>query len=533
MQRFARLYTELDQTNKTNDKVRILKDYFADVPDDDKLWALALFTGRRPKRQINRTQLWTWSLELSGIPSWLFHESYSAVGDLAEAISLLLPEPQQTQDRTLTAWIEVLQGLPKEEEEERKRVIQQAWQAMTQQERLVFTKLMTGAFRLGVSSNLVIRALSELYDLAKPVLSHRLMGSWLPGQCTWDELIFGENKADDLSRPYPFFLAHQLDDEPQSLGEPHEWQVEWKWDGIRSQTIKRGGHFYIWSRGEDLITERMPELHVLQDSLPPGTVIDGEVLPFKNNRPQPFSLLQTRIGRKNLSQKVLKEAPVVIFAYDLLEFFGKDIREKPLEERRQLLEKVVQEANVPQLQLSPVVEFSSWQELVEKREESRSRFAEGFMLKRLNSPYQVGRKRGDWWKWKVDPLTMDAVLIYAQRGTGKRAIYYTDYTFGVWNEGQLIPFAKAYSGLTDAEIRQVDAFVKKHTKEKFGPVRTVKPELVFEIAFEGLQESKRHKSGVAVRFPRIQRWRHDKNAEDANTLEELQELLEAYQKGLL
>lgn len=530
MKQFAQLFARLDQTNKTNDKLQVLKEYLAAAPDKDKLWALALFTHKRPKRPVNSTQLRSWATELAGLPDWLFNESYHVVGDLSETIALLLPPPAEEQDFPLTYWVNYIRQMQKLPEEEKKSQILEAWMQMEPQERFVFNKLMSGSFRVGISQNLMVRAVAEVLDMDKAVVAHQLMGSWHPDELEFEQLFDEEDQSADLSRPYPFYLAHALDGTPDALGAETDWQAEWKWDGIRSQFIMRAGEWFLWSRGEELITEKFPELSTLAGLIPDGTVIDGELLPFKKEQLLPFSSLQTRIGRKNLSKKVLEEAPVIIFSYDLLEFDGIDIRSRPLRERRLLLEAIIEEAARPQLlRLSPSIKFERWQELMEVRLEARDMMAEGLMLKRLDAPYQVGRKRGDWWKWKVDPLTIDGVLIYAQKGSGRRADLYTDYTFAVWDsEGQLVPFAKAYSGLTDEEIRKLDNFVKRNTRERFGPVRTVKPELVFEIAFEGIQESKRHKSGVALRFPRILRWRHDKKAQDANSLEELKEILKVY-----
>ena len=530
MKQFAALFAQLDTTNKTNDKVRILKDYLQEAPDKDKLWALALFTHKRPKRPVNSTQLRNWAAEDAGLSDWLFEESYQVVGDLSETIALLLPPPEKGQDESLSWWVDYIRQMDQLPEKEKKTLILQAWRQMEPQERFVFNKLMSGAFRVGISQNLMVRAISEFLEIEATTIAHQLMGNWHPDNTTFQELFDEKDESADLSRPYPFFLAHAIDGSPEKLGDPQEWQAEWKWDGIRSQLILREGQLFLWSRGEDLMTEKFPELQSLADHLPDGTAIDGELLPFKEEQVLSFNALQTRIGRKNVTKKIMKEAPVIIFAYDLLELSGQDIRSKPLQERRALLEKIVMEVNQPLLlRPSPIVDFSKWEQLAEQRELSRDILAEGLMLKRLSSPYQVGRKRGDWWKWKIDPLTIDGILIYAQKGKGRRADLYTDYTFAVWDsEGQLIPFTKAYSGLTDEEIRRVDRFVKQNTRERFGPVRTVKPELVFEIAFEGIQESKRHKSGVALRFPRMLRWRHDKKAEDANTLEELKEMLEIY-----
>ena len=534
MKQFAELFVQLDQTNKTNDKVALIKSYFSQAPEPDQLWTLAFFTHKRPRRPVKSSLLRQWAAELAEIPDWLLEESYHSVGDLAETISLILPPPTTTQDQSLTYWIDYLQALGPLDDDEKKQRTVAAWRQMTPPETFVFTKLMTSSFRIGVSQNLVTRAIAEVYQLDKTIVAHRLMGDWKPSTTTFHDLILKEDQGDQLSRPYPFFLAHPTDAEQiASFGPVEDWQAEWKWDGIRSQVIVRGGKLYVWSRGEELITDKFPEFAPFETALPDGTVIDGEILPYTLDQPLPFAALQTRIGRKNVTKSILKSAPVVLMAYDLLEWQGADIRETPLSERRKLLEALqARHTELPIFKLSTVVEAADWTELAELRERSREYYAEGFMLKRRASAYQVGRKRGDWWKWKVEPLTIDGVLINAMRGSGRRAGLFTDYTFAVWDERdgrrQLVPFTKAYSGLTDAEIRQVDNFVKRNTQEKFGPVRAVTPKLVFEIGFEGIQRSKRHKSGVALRFPRILRWRQDKKIEEANTLAELQELLEVY-----
>ena len=524
MKAFARLYDELDASNKTNDKVAALVRYFSIAPDGDKLWALALLSGRRPKRQVNSTQLRQFAISMAGIPLWLFEESYGIVGDLGETVSLLLPPPEYELDMSLAETMQFLSGMSTLAEAERSDAITNAWKGLSQQERLVFTKLITGSFRVGVSQNLVIRALAELTGQTTAELSHRVMGNWSATGTTFDALILNSEVSTDHSRPYPFFLAYAVDD-PATLGPPAEWSAEWKWDGIRSQIIKREEQVFIWSRGEDLLTEKFPELTMLAPFIPEGTVIDGEILPFVDGKIGTFQVLQTRIGRKNLTAKALKEAPAICCAYDLLEWKGKDMRERPFSERRAILEGLVKQIDAPSLTYSATVPFESWEQLATLRQESRQNLAEGFMIKRLASTYQTGRKRGDWWKWKIDPLSVDAVMIYAQRGTGRRADLFTDYTFALWEGDKLVPFAKAYSGLTDAEIRQVDRWVKANTLEKFGPVRTVKPELVMEIGFEGLQISNRHKSGVSVRFPRILRWRTDKPMAEADQLSTLREMV--------
>lgn len=532
MKNFARLFRRLDQTNKTNAKVEALADYFQEVNDQDKLWTIALLSHRRPKRSVNTTLLRTWAAEFSGVPLWLFEESYHVVGDLAETISLVLPPEKEKSDNNLTYWINYLRDLKDLEEEEKKERVFAAWQQLNTGERFVFNKLITGSFRVGVSQKLMVRALSKQTGIDEMTLAHRLMGGWTPDEATFEELILTEDPLEDISRPYPFYLAYQLDDPVNELGKPEEWQAEYKWDGIRGQLIVRKDELFVWSRGEELVTDKFPEYAPLAALLPNGTVLDGEILPFKDGQPLGFQILQTRIGRKNVTKKHLREAPVILMAYDLLEWQGKDIRQEPLQHRRTLLQEMMD--TIPAndiLLLSEAIEYEHWDELTALREKAREKQSEGIMLKELNSPYLAGRKRGDWWKWKVDPLTIDAVMIYAQRGHGRRANLYTDFTFAVWKGEELVPFTKAYSGLTDAEFRQITAWVRKNTLERFGPVRSVKPEHVFEIAFEGIQVSKRHKSGVALRFPRMSRWRKDKPVKEANTLEDLHALLEVYQQG--
>ena len=529
MKSFAYLFTRLDQTTKTLIKIEALKEYFKNASDEDKLWAIALLSHRRPKRPVNTSLLREWTTETSGLPRWLFEESYHVVGDLAETIALVLPDPEKPSDKSLTHWVDFLQDLGSFPEEVKKEKILDAWDQLERQERFVFNKLMTGSFRIGVSQKLMVRALAEFTDIDQDKLSHRLMGNWWPIDTTYEQLILKSDGNEDLSRPYPFYLCYALDVQQEDLGDPNDWQAERKWDGIRGQVIVRDGQLYVWSRGEELVTDKYPEYEVLREGLPDGTVLDGEILPWKNGQPLTFNLLQTRIGRKNVTAKILKEAPVIFMAYDLLEYNGKDWRDKTMAERRGMLEQVIENSqNAGVLIPSPVVDFNSWEALAKERERSREFNSEGIMLKKLSSPYKSGRKRGDWRKWKVDPLTIDAVMIYAMRGHGRRANLYTDYTFAVWDADELVPVTKAYSGLTDDELRAVDRFVKKNTTERFGPVRSVVPELVMEIAFEGINRSTRHKSGVALRFPRINRWRKDKPASEADTIENVHQLLEQY-----
>ncbi len=526
MKRFSELIQQLETSNKTNDKIAALVDYFSNADDRDKTYVIAMFTGKKPKRPVNTALLRTWATELSGIPPWLFQESYSSVGDLSETIALVLPPPEKVTDRKLHEWITDLSALNGKPDEEKKAFILNAWNSLDTPQRFIFNKLISGNFRIGVSHKMLVNALAKQSDTDANKIMHSIMGKWQPEEISYEALIEGAHVNTDNSWPYPFCLAYALEVAPEELGPVENWQAEWKWDGIRGQIVKRNGELFIWSRGEELVTDQFPELHFLRDDLPDGTVLDGEILSIKNGNVQVFSILQQRLNRKTINKAQLTDAPVGFYIYDLLELDTADIREKTMAERRNLLEQVVAALKTKDVALlSPVVSFSSWEELATIRQGSRDMNSEGIMLKRLDSSYHSGRKRGDWWKWKINPYTVDTVLIYAQKGSGRRANFYTDYTFAVRDGEKLITVAKAYSGLTDKEIKEVDSFVKRNAVEKFGPVRTVKPELVFEIAFEGIAESKRHKAGLALRFPRILRWRKDKKAEEINTLEDLRQLL--------
>lgn len=531
MHQFATLVKTLSNSTKTNEKLEALSHYFASADEKDKPWVLALFSGRRPKRVVNATQLKTWCMQKTGLSNWLFEECYHTVGDLAETIALLLPEPERKATaQPLHYWLEKLLQLEKATEPEKQAFILQTWEELRSSERFVFNKLITGGFRIGVSQSMMVNALAKTYNIPPATLSHMISGAWNPQTTTLTALLSEENAQTDASKPYPFYLAYAIENSPQSLGEPAEWNAEWKWDGIRGQLIKRAGELFVWSRGEELITGKFPEFTPLLPLLPAGTVIDGEILTFDKElgRPLPFQALQTRIGRKNVTKKQLQEAPVVMLSYDLLEWQGEDIRHKPLRERRALLVQLVEAINAPFLRLSPSITFTNWEQLTALRQQSRNNGSEGLMLKRQASAYQTGRKRGDWWKWKIEPLVIDAVMIYAMKGHGRRSNLYTDYTFAVRDGDQLVPFTKAYSGLTDKEIGQVDNWIRRNALEKFGPVRTVKPELVFEVAFEGIAASNRHKSGIALRFPRINRWRQDKKVDEINTLDDLREMLKQF-----
>jgi DNA ligase-1 len=523
MKYFTKLFTELDQTTKTLGKIKALMDYFQHAPDQDKLWAIALLSHRRPKRTVNASYLAQWANELSQLPAWLFEESYHIVGDLAETITLVLPSQYEPSDFSLTYWMDFIKDLENQDVDSKKERIAWAWQRLDESERLVFNKLITGGFRIGVSQQLMVKALAKYANAEESTVAHRLMGNWSPDINVFDELVLATDET-DISRPYPFYLAYALDGPVEALGDPSDWIAERKWDGIRGQIIVRQGQLFVWSRGEELVTDKYPEYEAMRKLLPEGTVIDGEILPFRNELPMTFNHLQTRIGRKTLSQKLLNEVPVAFVAYDVLEWEGQDVRQWPFSERRKKVEGLCA-VNSKVLRLSPRVDFATWDELAGEREKSREFLSEGIMLKRRDSIYRNGRRRGDWWKWKIDPFTVDAVMIYAMRGHGRRANLYTDYTFAVWDGDQLVPFTKAYSGLTDDEIREVDRWIKLNTLERFGPVRSVKPQLVFEIAFEGINRSTRHKSGIALRFPRMARWRKDKMASEANTLSDLNALL--------
>jgi len=527
--RFARLLMELGETGSTREKTDLLVNYFNFAPALDKAWTLGLFTGRKLRRQIRTRQLAEWLTEWHGIPGWLFEESYHHVGDLAETLALLDPSQNDgSPTGDLSDFMSMLQSMAGMTDEEKGTFIRKTWSVMDRSQKFVFNKLLTGGFRVGVSAQLVMQSLAKVYNTEPSVIAHRISGEWDPATTDAESMLRGEGRSFDLSRPYPFFLAYPVEGGPDELGTPSEWHAEWKWDGIRGQVILRSGTWSVWSRGEELMTEKFPEFDEWRLKLPDGTVLDGEIMAMRDGRPLPFSVLQTRIGRTRIGPKLLKEAPVGFMAFDLLEYGGADYRNLAFSERRARLQEIVAGVGSPGLQCSESVPFSNWEELTLRRREARERGSEGLMIKRRNSVYQAGRKRGDWWKWKLEPMTVDAVLVYAQKGHGRRSNLYTDYTFAVRNGDQLVVFAKAYSGLTDKEFREVDAFVKRNAIEKFGPVRTVKPELVFEIAFEGISESRRHKAGIAVRFPRIHRWRTDKNMDEINSLDDLKSMLDLY-----
>lgn len=528
MKHLAKLFKDIDRTNSINAKVKSLVEYFEVADEKDIIWTIALFTHKRPKRSVKTTLLREWAAEIAGIPLWLFEESYHIVGDLAETISLILDSDSQASDRSLSSLMVDLINLKELEEAEKKKYITSMWREMNKDERFLFNKFITGGFRVGISTKTIVKALAKVTGQEANVISHRLMGNWDPRETDFDTLIRSQSTLDHISKPYPFYLAYGLESEVSVLGPPTDWIAERKWDGIRGQIIIRQGEVFVWSRGEELITDKFPEFQVLGDIIQEDVVLDGEILVFKDGIPQAFNEIQTRIGRKNISKKLLQSSPVVMICYDLLEYVGRDIRQETTEQRRNKLNMFLEKnSHVECLCWSEEVTFVDWQELTKQRDRSREYHCEGLMLKHRHAPYGVGRKKGDWWKWKVDPMTVDAVMIYAQRGHGRRANLYTDFTFAIWNDDQeLVPFAKAYTGLTDVEFKEITAYVKKNTIQKFGPVCSVNAELVFELAFEGIALSPRHKSGIALRFPRILRWRKDKKVNEIGTLKEMKEKIQ-------
>jgi len=530
MRRFTQLYMELDASNRKTAKLAALRRYFAEVPPEDGAWAVFFLTGNRLKRPIKLKDFREWAGAACGYPIWMVDECYNHVGDLAETLALLLADGKlagQAEDRPLHLVVEQdIAPLRDLESTEQRARVERIWSKLDGESCFIFNKLITGGFRVGVSQTSVSAALATLAGVEPAVMAHRLMGTWQPTAEGYQSLFSGDVTGDQLAKPYPFCLAHPLDDGAKAKLSPVEnWQIEWKWDGIRAQVIKRGAEIIIWSRGEEMVTEQFPEVAEAAAHWPESVVLDGELLAWADGQPAPFSELQRRLGRKKVGAKLRKDVPIVFMAYDLLEINGVDLRGEGTASRRGQLETWAQSITDEVFQLSPLIVADNWEIVGELRETSRSRRVEGLMLKQKDSAYQAGRKKGEWWKWKVAPYTVDAVMVYAQQGHGRRAGLYTDYTFSVWQGEQLVPIAKAYSGLSDAEIRKVDRWIRQNTLDSHGPVRVVQAELVFEIAFEGINESKRHKSGIAVRFPRILRWRIDKPAKEADTLESVRSLL--------
>lgn len=533
MQRFTQLFQEIDATTSTNEKVRALHHYFAEEAPANAVWALYLLLGKARKRLITSRVLRETFLEISNLPAWLFEDCYAHVGDSAEVIALLLQTsddlPQTGSELPLATWMEEIlpQAKAVDSDAELHRLIVSWWSALKPFEVFVLNKVLTGAFRVGASSKLVIKGLAAASGVSEPELAHRLMGEFEPTAAFYEQLMQPDAVTGAPSRPYPFFLASPIEEARFQQEDLSRWQAEWKWDGIRAQIIRRADEVFIWSRGEDLVTPQFPELAEAFAVLPNGTVMDGEVVCWDGDRPMHFNALQKRLGRKRVTQKLRRENPVHFIAYDLLERDGEDLRELPLRDRRQALLQLLDTHAPPAVSPSTTLDFATWDDLTALRARSRAAAAEGLVLKALDSPYLVGRKRGYWWKYKVEPMSLDAVLIYAQAGSGKRANLFTDYTFALWRGDELVPFAKAYSGLDNDEIETLDRWIRRHTLERFGPVRSVEPIHVFEIGFEGIARSNRHKSGISVRFPRILRWRTDKPAAEADSLQTALHLLEA------
>lgn len=529
MSPFSRLYQSLDETRATRAKVRLLTAYLRDVDPRDGAWAVFFLSGRRLKRLVSPTELRQALLQLTGMPDWLLEETYASVGDLAETLALLVEtdtdRPAPSAPQPLHVWVEQ-RLLPLRQFSAPTRIEQMThwWLELPVSERFLLNKLLTGGLRVGVSRRLLIQALSAASGVDPAVIAHRLMGQWQPDAAFFSGLFAVETRDEDRSRPYPFYLASPLTSEPQRLGAASDWLVEWKWDGIRAQLSRRSGQCAIWSRGEELLDGRFPELESAAMELPDALVLDGEVLAWRDAAPLPFQRLQRRIQRLRPDAKLLRDAPVIFLAYDLLEMDGLDLRHQPLRYRRACLQQLLANRDDP-LGVSPALPVDGWAAVADARDQARDRGAEGVMLKRWDSVYRVGRVRGDWWKWKLAPLTIDAVLLYAQPGHGRRSSLYTDYTFGIWRDAALVPIAKAYSGLTQEEIETLDRWIRANTVERYGPVRAVRAAQVFELAFDGIAESPRHKSGLALRFPRIQRWRLDLDVEQADTVEHARELL--------
>lgn len=529
MHEFVKLIETLDSTTSTNEKVDAISNYFINTAPENAVWALFFLSGHRLKRLVSTQKLRTWCLEETNIPEWLFMESYAHVGDTAELIALLFQHnANNVEERNFSKWMEeVILPLRTMNEQEQRKIIVDSWKNQTTFERFITNKILTGAFRIGVSALLTLQGLSKAFNIPLPVLSLRLAGEWKPTETFFRQLVAQEGQDEDVGslKPYPFFLASHVQD-LKTLGDPSEWLAEWKWDGIRAQVICYKGNWAIWSRGNELITKSFPDL--LRDDVveTDSFVLDGEILAYENDRPRPFGDLQKRLGRKEASVSIQKKYPVVFMIYDLLQWKSKDLREMFFIERRKLIDEHKQFfLSKPQWKISPVLSFDTWESVKKLQDEAYKNSTEGLILKKKNSKYGIGRRRGSWWKFKIESMTIDAVLLYAQPGSGYRSGLYTDYTFGIWEKGELIPIAKAYSGLTNEEIKELDKWIRKNTLEKFGPVRKVKAEIVFELAFEGIQISKRHKAGLALRFPRIKRWRKDKPSDQADNLESVRELL--------
>lgn len=526
MKRFTDLCFELDETTKTSRKVEALRRYFAEAPPGDAAWALFFLLGEWTGRSVAAARLRQWACEAADIPEWLFDVCRQAVGESAETMALVVPWAGGSVVPGLQTLVEErLLPMQDADGESCRARVEETWRQMDERQRLVWNRMLAGGFRAGASRQTVIRALGELSGIEAHVIAHRLLAPWEPSADFFRRLLSADGSDAEVSRPYPFHLACLLDGMPGGLGPRRRWCAEWLWDGIRVQAVKRGGAVFLWSRGGELLNRAFPEIAGEAGSLPEGTVLDGEVLPWKDAAPLPGDLLQKRVGRPVATRRLLEEVPAVLMAFDLLESGGTDIRRSPLHERREALERLLA-ASGPEGRclLSPALPDESWEDLTARRRHCRDMRAAGLVLKRLDSPYEAGRHRGSWWKWKIEPRTVDAVLLYAQPAHGEREDRAADYTFGLWRRGRLVPVARIAEGLTAEQIRRIDAFIRRNTLERFGPVRAVRPQLVFEIAFEGMEPSARRKSGIALQRPRIVRWK-DKPPEEADSLESLEAIL--------
>jgi DNA ligase 1 len=529
---FAQLMEELDRSNATLDKSTALVRYFRQAPAADAAYAVYFLLGERLAKIASSDELRRWAADASQTPLWLVEASYAEVGDLAETITLLVDQSvRDAPAHSLSDLVNQLTQLVGLTETERQHAIVSIWQQCQDRERWVVNKLLTGGLRIGVSKALVQQALSELSGIERARIAQRMMGKFKPSAATFTALIdpSAPDTASDL--PYPFYLASPIEEaeltliasnEMPSLGSASDWQIECKWDGIRLQLIRRSGKVVLYSRGEERLDGRFPEIEFAAMALPDGCVLDGELLVWHEDKgfPEGFSQLQTRIQRKKPSAKIQAQTPVAMMAYDLLELNGKDLRSQALDARQALLADLLK-AKPVQFRFSAPILIKDWSQLEIEREKARAQNAEGVMIKRKDSIYQSGRKRGDWWKHKLAPMTIDAVLTYSAAGHGRRAGLHSDHTFALWHDGHLVTIAKAYSGLSDQEMTELDKWIRANTVDRFGPVRQVQPQHVFELAFEAVQLSSRHKSGVAVRFPRIVHWRRDKDLSQANHLADL------------
>lgn len=536
MRAFTELYDAIDATTATGEKLAAMAEYFRQASPSDAAIAAYFLSGQRVLRSVPTRLLYELTLETTGLPGWLVDASYASVGDFSETIALLLPDPGTGTDASLAEIYETsIVPLATSDDAGRRAIILDAWKEMDARQRYVYQKLIRGGLRVGVQKKMVVRAIAMAHELEPAIVAARVSGRMDP-TAEWYERVTSADAGEDIARPLPFYLAHQLDDPPgEVLGDRGEWLAEWKYDGIRAQLIvphtPRHNPPMLWSRGEEDVGEQFPEILAAARSLPGGTVLDGEILGWEDGGPAPFAFLQTRLNRKAKTAGQLPlfdERRIVLRAFDVLRFEGKDVRGSTLRERRNILAYL--DLPAPTIAATMPVDEPTWEGLARLRETSRERRVEGLMLKHWAGTYNIGRTKPEggtgWWKWKIGPMTLDAVLVLAQHGSGRRAGLYTDYTFALWHEGELVNFAKAYSGLTNEEIERVDHWIRRNTVRRAGPVREVRPELVFELGFEGVQESTRHKSGLAVRFPRILKWRTDKKAAEADELEALRRLAE-------